>query len=79
MPRPLGLRGRGGAVGGQRGGPRHDGKWVLRPGQIETANQASAPLADDYSRAEASRKMPEAIVARGNPPASFPRNLGRIR
>jgi citrate lyase subunit beta/citryl-CoA lyase len=70
----------------------YDGKWVLHPGQIEAANQAFAPSADDYSRAvaiieayshattvdqrgavmlgdemidEASRKMAEAIVARG--------------
>jgi citrate lyase subunit beta / citryl-CoA lyase len=71
----------------------YDGKWVLHPTQIETANQAFAPSAADYSRAvriieayaqattvdqrgavmlgdemidEASRKMAEAIVARGN-------------
>ena len=70
----------------------YDGKWVLHPAQIEAANQAFAPSADDYSRAvaiieayshattvdqrgavmlgdemidEASRKMAEAIVARG--------------
>jgi citrate lyase subunit beta / citryl-CoA lyase len=70
----------------------YDGKWVLHPDQIEAANQAFAPSADDYSRAvaiieaysyattvdqrgavmlgdemidEASRKMAEAIVARG--------------
>jgi len=77
VPRPPGLRGR----------------TLLHPGQIEAANQAFAPSADDYSRAvaiieayshatavdqrgavmlgdemidEASRKMAEAIVARGN-------------
>ena len=71
----------------------YDGKWVLHPTQIEAANQAFAPSADDYSRAvaiieayshattvdrrgavmlgdemidEASRKMAEAIVARGH-------------
>jgi citrate lyase subunit beta/citryl-CoA lyase len=71
----------------------YDGKWVLHPTQIETANQAFAPSAADYSRAvriieayaqattvdqrgavmlgdemidEATRKMAEAIVARGS-------------
>jgi citrate lyase subunit beta/citryl-CoA lyase len=70
----------------------YDGKWVLHPTQIETANQAFAPSPADYSRAvriieayaqattvdqrgavmlgdemidEASRKMAQAIVARG--------------
>jgi citrate lyase subunit beta / citryl-CoA lyase len=71
----------------------YDGKWVLHPDQIETANHAFAPSEPDYARAvriieayshatavrargavmlgdemidEASRKMAEVIVARGN-------------
>jgi citrate lyase subunit beta / citryl-CoA lyase len=84
----------------------YDGKWVLHPDQIEAANQAFAPSADDYSRAvaiieayshatavdqrgavmlgdemidEASRKMAEAIVARGKAAGIVPANPGRIR
>jgi citrate lyase subunit beta/citryl-CoA lyase len=77
----------------------YDGKWVLHPSQIETANQVFAPSQADYSRAtriiaayahattvqargavmlgdemidEASRKMAEAIVARGNAAGLIP-------